>query len=296
MRLTRSYSVGIRDIVSIHAPWEGCDKIAEFISFSSSGFNSRTLGRVRLKVVNIIVFGLCFNSRTLGRVRLRRAWYSAILDVSIHAPWEGCDQRERPRRWTSHRFNSRTLGRVRRGVLLAGMVDVGFQFTHPGKGATSFVAIRVNSCDVSIHAPWEGCDRSIPIVSFWEKCFNSRTLGRVRPLLRVHPSGAELFQFTHPGKGATYQGICLYATHEVSIHAPWEGCDKTNVLTAYRLGCFNSRTLGRVRLVSSARRSLIARFNSRTLGRVRLYRNASDLYRLQVSIHAPWEGCDRAVN
>ena len=56
-------------------------------------------------------------------------------------------------------FNSRTLGRVRLGLISA-----------TNKGSI-----------VSIHAPWEGCDpkRSIPIV------------------------GACEFHFTHPGKGAT---------------------------------------------------------------------------------------------
>ena len=41
----------------------------------------------------------------------------------------------------------------------------------------------------------------------------------------------ELFQFTHPGKGATavlyHKPIVRYS---VSIHAPWEGCDYTAAL------------------------------------------------------------------
>ena len=57
--------------------------------------------------------------------------------------------------------------------------------------------------NVSIHAPWEGCDRSA-IHSFSEEgSFNSRTLGRVRPEIR---------------DAYEHSGI-------VSIHAPWEGCD-----------------------------------------------------------------------
>ena len=34
-----------------------------------------------------------------------------------------------------------------------------------------------------------------------------------------------MFQFTHPGKGATETGDILMVTSFVSIHAPWEGCD-----------------------------------------------------------------------
>ena len=126
-----------------------------------------------------------------------------------------------------------------------------FQFTHPGKGATdephprpprlavsihapwegcdALIWIRPLSGDVSIHAPWEGCDfvgsmlRSPPWTFQFThpgkgatcppgygrilvRCFNSRTLGRVRHLLRSTPQVGKAFQFTHPGKGATGVG------------------------------------------------------------------------------------------
>ena len=38
-----------------------------------------------------------------------------------------------------------------------------------------------------------------------------------------------MFQFTHPGKGATRQGSFLPPCELVSIHTPWEGCDWTLV-------------------------------------------------------------------
>ena len=78
-------------------------------------------------------------------------------------------------------FNSRTLGRVRLGYDL----DV------------------VPSADVSIHAPWEGCDSEMSICDDQPPSFNSRTLGRVRQM-PVEIRRTRLF---------------------VSIHAPWEGCD-----------------------------------------------------------------------
>ena len=34
-----------------------------------------------------------------------------------------------------------------------------------------------------------------------------------------------MFQFTHPGKGATEISFVARAAVCVSIHAPWEGCD-----------------------------------------------------------------------
>ena len=146
-----------------------------------------------------------------------------------------------------------------------------FQFTHPGKGATRtqpHIDIEVR---VSIHAPWEGCDWEIP-----------------------HTAGVRnQFQFTHPGKGATVGqpyfhlriNVSIHAPWEgcdpdiddlrrlsfdVSIHAPWEGCDTKFGITKVWGACFNSRTLGRVRLGASSPRTARSGFNSRTLGRVRL--------------------------
>ena len=56
---------------------------------------------------------------------------------------------------------------------------------------------------VSIHAPWEGCDMTTN---------DGKNFTR-------------LFQFPHPGKGATADTRHGYQRRGVSIHAPWEGCD-----------------------------------------------------------------------
>ena len=235
--------------VSIHAPWEGCDCAKERASHHSIGFNSRTLGRVRLRVVEHEL---------------------AEVSVSIHAPWEGCDKIGQKIETTKSSFNSRTLGRVRLlkaldtgditsfnsrtlgRVRLKKMVRNGlytgfnsrtlgrvrlwrsravdalyrFQFTHPGKGATSTAQERGHLQDVSIHAPWEGCDRYACCGEY----------------------GPTTFQFTHPGKGATDGQFLPSDLTDVSIHAPWEGCD----IKLLAMSCTVSL----------------------------------------VSIHAPWEGCD----
>ena len=78
------------------------------------------------------------------------------------------------------------------------------------------------------------------------------------------------FQFTHPGKGATPAAEYNKALDVVSIHAPWEGCDTTSpspieaVIVSIHApweGCDLSRRLSPLFGVSC--------FNSRTLGRVR---------------------------
>ena len=38
-------------------------------------------------------------------------------------------------------------------------------------------------------------------------------------------SFAQVFQFTHPGRGATIKSYQVMDNKDVSIHAPREGCD-----------------------------------------------------------------------
>ena len=60
------------------------------------------------------------------------------------------------------------------------------------------------ACNVSIHAPREGCDVTTSSIIAEEV----------------------MFQFTHPGRGATMMSIGSLARSSVSIHAPREGCDE----------------------------------------------------------------------
>ena len=158
-------------------------------------------------------------------MRLYKVTNATIIAVSIHAPWEGCDV---------HNLSLNYLQEVSihapwegcDGNRLAQLPDfIKFQFTHPGKGATGAAGDRRRAVQVSIHAPWEGCDQGLHFVTYRRSSFNSRTLGRVRraasssgcthpsfnsrTLGRVRPTGGTrntqitMFQFTHPGKGAT---------------------------------------------------------------------------------------------
>ena len=43
-------------------------------------------------------------------------------------------------------------------VIHFGKTSLMFQFTHPGKGATDLREAPEYLLSVSIHAPWEGCD------------------------------------------------------------------------------------------------------------------------------------------
>ena len=128
----------------------------------------------------------------------------AVVEVSIHAPREGCDYRLRGITRRPLRFNSRTPGGVRRvRALTPSALDVKFQFTHPGRGAT----------------------RTASSSSLWRVCFNSRTPGGVRHSSRPLQGDEVRFQFTHPGRGATPCICTALRPFGVSIHAPREGCD-----------------------------------------------------------------------
>ena len=80
-----------------------------------------------------------------------------------------------------------------------------------------------------------------------------------------------MFQFTHPGKGATIEVREAGNDAHVSIHAPWEGCDSTRSIRAIFAIEFQFTHPGK--------------------GATAYYINVMGL--LIVSIHAPWEGCDR---
>ena len=102
-----------------------------------------------------------------------------------------------------------------------------FQSTHPARGATGNLCLRCPVCDeVSIHAPREGCDMRSPPVPTRSLCFNPRTPRGVRRTVSTlviqlpssfnprTPRGVRhtistvkevtnMFQSTHPARGAT---------------------------------------------------------------------------------------------
>ena len=215
------------EAVSIHAPREGCDRPTRTYNFREC----------------------CFNSRTPGGVRLCTLSHGGHQSpVSIHAPREGCDVVTLGSPCCRECFNSRTPGGVR--------LD--------GFGQAHFNNL------VSIHAPREGCDVALSPPRSHPPCFNSRTPGGVRLLRVLAIISCHMFQFTHPGRGATTHVHPGERLRHVSIHAPREGCDCASHTRQSSLSCFNSRTPGGVRL-----------------GRATLLRPKNG-----VSIHAPREGCD----
>ena len=195
---------------------------------------------------------------------------SHLRSVSIHAPWEGCD-------FFLLFFESSSEVSIRAPwegcdyqVYLQETDDNPFQFTHPGKGATgayqpclqpsrSFNSrtlgrVRLSLGNggsriqvVSIHAPWEGCDYITVAIKAKVRQFQFTHPGKGATFADRQDQATKTFQFTHPGKGATKTYYAPKQDTFVSIHAPWEGCDTRSGDPLPRLPSFNSRTLGRVR-------------------------------------------------
>ena len=167
---------------------------------------------------------------------------------------------------------------------------------------------------VSIHAPQEWCDSQAAISSKRSQCFNSRTPGGVRLITQIYQLYVTMFQFTHPGRGATccrshqvchgrfnsripggvrrvYQHL-ISLSDGVSIHAPREGCDHQAQDTTKTRATFQFTHPGRG---ATAPCEIIGCISAVS---IHAPREGCDGCRVghahghAVSIHAPREGCD----
>ena len=190
-------------------------------------FNSRTPGGVRLTIYSIILSTIRFQFTHPGRGATVDGYIDDLLIVvSIHAPREGCDFSSTRIVARSMSFNSRTPGGVRQAKEESESASALFQFTHPGRGATAD-AVREDTPYIGFNSRTPGGVRrkSIRRSRNTSKSFNSRTPGGVRLKASTHHSKIPLFQFTHPGRGATVEVRETGNDAHVSIHAPREGCD-----------------------------------------------------------------------
>ena len=275
MRLGEGILEILHDGVSIHAPREGCDRKECSASRLQSRFNSRTPGGVRLIVSRKSKDGKVFQFTHPGRGATVHSPCMLYHSCSFNSRTPGGVRRLRISfKRGNGSFNSRTPGGVRRCRNVSSSVRAEFQFTHPGRGATS-------------SRSWRELSTS---------CFNSRTPGGVRHMQNQLISSQVQFQFTHPGRGATREHTTPGAREPVSIHAPREGCDFVVSKGGNPKTSFNSRTPGGVRLSALCLRVPWCQVS------IHAPREGCDCYdkdcrlpTLEVSIHAPREGCDPIV-
>ena len=122
-------------------------------------------------------------------------------------------------------FNPRTPRGVRQGHHWQTVSPLGFQSTHPARGATGRqIDFKIPS-SISIHAPREGCDGRRHCGAWASSNFNPRTPRGVRQGGGNSLRPLFLFQSTHPARGATPAALPGADQPGISIHAPREGCD-----------------------------------------------------------------------
>ena len=196
----------MEDLISIHAPREGCDHRRRL--------RLRPQAAISIHAPREGCDGIC---EFLGV-----AW----RDISIHAPREGCDSERTILIFFCYLFQSThpargaTIQSWLNGTMLL------FQSTHPARGATRCAIIGCRALEnfnprtprgvrlllrrrrlpvqaISIHAPREGCD----------------------PCVLAELCGISKFQSTHPARGATWRSWDTPFLCRISIHAPREGCD-----------------------------------------------------------------------
>ena len=102
------------------------------------------------------------------------------------------------------------------------------------------------------------------------KDFNPRTPRGVRPSSGAACEKADVFQSTHPSRGATQQTSGQSGAASISIHAPLAGCDRPQQEAARSPRNFNPRTPRGVRRAADPHPAV----------------------RGAISIHAPLAGCD----
>ena len=105
---------------------------------------------------------------------------SAVLCVSIHAPYIGSDTSFNPKTFKQYGFNPRSLHRERLSAVIARprQIFVSIHAPYIGSDAVFREALRGNL--VSIHAPYIGSDDVPPRELLKMPSFNPRSLHRER--------------------------------------------------------------------------------------------------------------------
>ena len=149
---------------------------------------------------------------------------------------------------------------------------------------------------ISIHAPLAGCDPGVHRMAARPENFNPRTPCGVRPLQDVPVYAANVFQSTHPLRGATKRLQNLASAWQISIHAPLAGCDVIAAKNTHNITNFNPRTPCGVRRRRKYPRCRRVQFQSTHPLRGATPHEAQRRRAHDISIHAPLAGCDYSEN
>ena len=131
--------------------------------------------------------------------------------ISIHAPHAGCD--------VLH--------------LIADLMELQFQSTHPMRGATFESRGGGSRCmNFNPRTPC-GVRLTQQVEGLGDAYFNPRTPCGVRREAKKSRYRRKEFQSTHPMRGATSGYSRTLSVGPISIHAPHAGCDKGKIIMKY---------------------------------------------------------------
>ena len=100
------------------------------------------------------------------------------------------------------------------------------------------------------------------------------------------------FQSTHPVRGATIVKCLLSDTHNISIHAPREGCDSPKINAPFSPLRFQSTHPVRGATIPKGDKGDRGEFQSTHPVRGATFTTINQICSVFISIHAPREGCD----
>ena len=175
--------------------------------------------------------------------------FRAPLNISTHAPREGCDLLILAGSCWKSDFNPRTPRGVRRPELCGpGPSFWNFNPRTPRGVRQRVLTTYLAQAKISTHAPREGCDCTLGMISSRMYGFQPTHPARGATFSVCSSSVGLRFQPTHPARGATTQAVFArnedydfnprtprgvrhpqYIGHQkyqpISTHAPREGCD-----------------------------------------------------------------------
>ena len=220
----------MEDLISIHAPREGCDHRRRL--------RLRPQAAISIHAPREGCDGIC---EFLGV-----AW----RDISIHAPREGCDSERTILIFFCYLFQSThpargaTIQSWLNGTMLL------FQSTHPARGATRCAIIGCRALENFNPRTPRGV-RRFRRRSCTSGCyFNPRTPRGVRPGMGRRKRWRTHISIHAPREGCDEQKKAIREQMIISIHAPREGCDSKMFLPQGKLAFyFNPRTPRGVRQV-----------------------------------------------
>ena len=213
--------------ISIHAPLAGCDAR----SIRTRGHRDRFQSTHPLRGATgaygweEVTSDISIHAPLAGCDAFALRGGGEAGNISIHAPLAGCDDEQISILRAMVDFNPRTPCGVRQPNGQTSTSSSRFQSTHPLRGATCSLPVKIRRQQFQSTHPLRGAT-TLGIETAESFRFQStHPLRGATNAIRNSATNDYKFQSTHPLRGATSVGFNLFYQFRISIHAPLAGCD-----------------------------------------------------------------------